>query len=256
MFNKVALLFLLCFVGISSQSIGNTYHFEFDVFGKEITIKKKKKTIERIAGNLIAKKLSDDDDGILIVSGISEYLDGEYKVNDCLVQHGSDQITSFLAFKDGKTISWSWAEGDKKLQAYDQGTLHWFEAKMIRSEHLDGAVDKENPADGSPPADVFTILEKMPEFPGGEGELFSYLGSNVTYSKKARKNKISGKVNINFIVDTDGSITNVWVVRGIGGGCDEPALEVVKKMPNWEPGTQRGVKVQVRYFLPISFKLN
>lgn len=103
--------------------------------------------------------------------------------------------------------------------------------------------------------EIFTIVEKMPEFPGGMRALFTYLGSELKYPAMAKDAHIQGKVYVTFVVDKDGSITNVKVLRGIGGGCDEEAVKVVEGMPKWEPGKQRNKAVRVQYNLPINFIL-
>jgi len=103
--------------------------------------------------------------------------------------------------------------------------------------------------------EIFTIVEKMPEFPGGTEKLFRYLGKNIEYPPMAKDAGIKGKVYVTFVVDKDGSITDVKVLRGIGGGCDEEAIRVVKGMPKWSPGKQRGKSVRVQYNLPINFIL-
>jgi len=103
--------------------------------------------------------------------------------------------------------------------------------------------------------EIFTIVENMPEFPGGTKKLFQYLGKNIKYPAMAKDAGIKGKVYVTFVVDKDGSIADVKVLRGIGGGCDEEALRVVKSMPKWSPGKQRGKPVRVQYNLPINFIL-
>ena len=103
--------------------------------------------------------------------------------------------------------------------------------------------------------EIFTIVEQMPEFPGGTEKLFKYLGKNIEYPPMAKDAGIKGKVYVTFVVDKDGSITDVKVLRGIGGGCDEEAVRVVKSMPKWKPGKQRGKSVRVQYNLPINFIL-
>ncbi|MCW5900149.1 MAG: energy transducer TonB [Flavobacteriales bacterium] len=102
---------------------------------------------------------------------------------------------------------------------------------------------------------IFTIVEEMPSFPGGEAELFKYLGKNIKYPQMATDAGISGVVYVTFVVDRDGKIRDVKVLRGIGGGCDEEAVRVVKAMPPWKPGKQRGKPVTVQYNLPIRFTL-
>ncbi|MEX1132735.1 MAG: energy transducer TonB, partial [Flavobacteriales bacterium] len=90
---------------------------------------------------------------------------------------------------------------------------------------------------------IFTIVEEMPTFPGGEGKLFEYLGKNIKYPQMATDAGISGVVYVTFVVDKEGKIRDVKVLRGIGGGCDEEAVRVVKSMPTWKPGKQRGKSV-------------
>ncbi|MCC6541005.1 MAG: TonB family protein [Flavobacteriales bacterium] len=102
---------------------------------------------------------------------------------------------------------------------------------------------------------VFTIVEEMPSFPGGEAELFKYLGRTVKYPPMAQDAGITGVVYLTFVVDEHGKVKDPKVLRGIGGGCDEEAIRVVKAMPAWEPGKQRGKPVRVQYNLPIRFTL-
>lgn len=99
----------------------------------------------------------------------------------------------------------------------------------------------------------FMFAEQMPEFPGGDNALMAFLQKNIKYPAKALKNNIQGVVMINFVVHTDGSIRKANVTKGIGGGCDEEALRVIKKMPKWKPGRQGGKNVPVYFDVPINF---
>lgn len=101
----------------------------------------------------------------------------------------------------------------------------------------------------------FVVVEKMPSFPGGEEELLKFIQSNVKYPWSAKEVGQEGTAYIEFIVEKDGSITQVKSLRDIGFGIEEEAMRVVKKMPKWEPGEQRGKKVRVRFTIPIKFKL-
>ena len=103
--------------------------------------------------------------------------------------------------------------------------------------------------------DVYTIVEQMPEFPGGNEKMVEFISSNTQYPQEAKEKGVQGRVLVNFVVDTDGSITDVKVMRGIGSGCDEEAVRVVKSMPKWQPGRQRGEAVKVAFTLPFTFKL-
>lgn len=97
------------------------------------------------------------------------------------------------------------------------------------------------------------FAEQMPEFIGGDDALMAFLQKNIKYPAKALKNNIQGVVMINFVVHTDGSIRKANVTKGIGGGCDEEALRVIKKMPKWKPGRQGGKNVPVYFDVPINF---
>ena len=102
---------------------------------------------------------------------------------------------------------------------------------------------------------IFMVVESMPEFPGGEPALYKYLAENIKYPQMAKESGIQGRVFVTFVVERDGRVTDVRVLRGIGGGCDEEAIRVVADMPKWTPGKQRGKPVRVQYNLPVKFTL-
>ena len=104
--------------------------------------------------------------------------------------------------------------------------------------------------------EVFTIVENMPEFPGGQDELFVFLGNHTKYPAEAKANGIQGKVYVNFTVGKDGLIRDIKVIKGVHPLLDAEAVRVVGVMPLWKPGTQRGKNVNVAYNLPFNFKLN
>ncbi len=104
-------------------------------------------------------------------------------------------------------------------------------------------------------AAIFTVVEENPQFPGGYSELNKYLGDAINYPEEAKELGIQGRVFVTFVVETNGSVSNVKVLRGIGGGCDEEAIRVVQGMPKWTPGKQRGIPVRVSFNLPIKFTL-
>lgn len=102
---------------------------------------------------------------------------------------------------------------------------------------------------------IFVVVESMPEFPGGYDALMKYLSENIKYPSLAKEMGIKGRVFLSFVVEKDGSVTDVRVLRGIGGGCDEEAVRVVENMPKWKPGTQRNNPVRVQFNLPVKFTL-
>ncbi len=101
----------------------------------------------------------------------------------------------------------------------------------------------------------FRVVEKMPEFPGGNEALYAYLYSKASYTQMAKEANIQGTVYVGFIVEKDGTVTTVTLERGIGGGLDEIVLEAVRNMPDWSPGKQRGIPVRVMMVVPFKFKL-
>jgi TonB family protein len=111
---------------------------------------------------------------------------------------------------------------------------------------------EEDLADNS---DIFVVAESMPEFPGGQTGLYKFLANNIVYPTMARETGNQGRVFVTFVIEKNGSITDIKIRRGIGGGCDEEAIRVVKEMPKWKPGKQRGKPVRVQFNLPIKFTL-
>lgn len=102
---------------------------------------------------------------------------------------------------------------------------------------------------------VFDVVEEMPQYPGGMEALMSYLGENMKYPADAEKNKIEGRVIISFVIDKEGNVKDAEVVRSVSPSIDAEALRVVNGMPQWIPGKQKGKPVNVKYTLPLSFRL-
>lgn len=104
-------------------------------------------------------------------------------------------------------------------------------------------------------AEIFTVVEESPSFPGGDEARIRFLTENIKYPQIARESSIQGTVYVTFVVEKNGNVTDVRVLRGIGGGCDEEAVRVIKAMPKWNPGKQRGKPVRVQFNMPIKFTL-
>jgi protein TonB len=102
---------------------------------------------------------------------------------------------------------------------------------------------------------VFDVVEQMPQFPGGPQALFEYLSKNIKYPVVAEENGIQGRVIVTFVVERDGSITDVKVAKSVDPSLDKEAMRVVKSMPNWIPGKQNGSAVRVKYTVPVTFRL-
>ncbi len=123
---------------------------------------------------------------------------------------------------------------------------------VINTPVGEGPINQEKTEDTN---QIFTNVEVLPSFPGGLDAFGKFLGKNLRYPPIARDNGIQGRVYCNFVVEKDGSLTDIKVVRGIGGGCDEEAIRVLKNSPKWTPGVQNGRNVRVSYTIPIYFQL-
>ena len=102
---------------------------------------------------------------------------------------------------------------------------------------------------------VFDIVEQMPEYPGGMQALFEFLKENIKYPEDAQKQKVEGRVIATFVVETDGSISNIEVVKHAFPSLDAEAVRVIQAMPKWIPGRQKGQAVRVKFVMPINFSL-
>lgn len=102
---------------------------------------------------------------------------------------------------------------------------------------------------------IFTVVEQMPMYPGGDAALMQYLSSNIHYPAVAAENGVQGRVVVGFVVEKDGSITDVNVLRSVDPSLDREAMRVVKNMPRWTPGKQNGSAVRVKYQVPVTFRL-
>ena len=102
---------------------------------------------------------------------------------------------------------------------------------------------------------VYIVVEQMPEFPGGDRALMDFVKDNIQYPAEAKEKGIKGLLYVNFIVEPDGSLSNIKVLKGVGGGCDEEAIRIVESMPKFKPGMQNGEAVRVSYTIPVIFRL-
>ena len=142
--------------------------------------------------------------------------------------------------------------GDTTMYTVDPFTLSAdnFNLKILTTEDNPVQIMEKDPDT------VYQIVEKMPQYRGGEEAMMKYVADNIKYPQEAKDKNISGRVFVSFVIEKDGSVNEVKVVRGIGGGCDEEAARVIKGMPKWEPGMQKGKPVRVNYMMPINFKLS
>jgi periplasmic protein TonB len=147
-------------------------------------------------------------------------------------------------------------------------TIDEMKGKVIGTENRDGFEGTNIPPDENinlvdpvketiiEETNVFSYVEEMPSFPGGTDELLTLISKNIVYPEIARRAGVEGKVILGFVVERDGSITGINVIKGIGAGCDEEAIRVLKLVGNWLPGKQNGKAVRVSMIIPFVFKLS
>ncbi len=170
-------------------------------------------------------------------------------------------IVNFIVDKDGRVTDANIAKGigsgcDEEALRVVSEMPNWKPGKQRgQSVNVSYNLPINFKLDGKEDEDVFKVVEVMPEFLGGRDALLSYIGNNIKYPGEAKKTGVSGRVFVTFVIEKDGSVNDVKLLRGIGAGCDEEAMRVIKSMPNWTPGTQRGEAVRVQYNLPIKFAL-
>ncbi|MFD2582864.1 TonB family protein [Pedobacter vanadiisoli] len=116
------------------------------------------------------------------------------------------------------------------------------ETNSLKSENIDKVYD-------------FVSIEKQPEFPGGIAKFYKYIGGSIKYPKLAQENNVQGKVFLSFVVEKDGSLSDIQITRGLGSGTDEEAIRVLKESPKWNPGIQNGLAVRVKYNINVNFML-
>ena len=129
------------------------------------------------------------------------------------------------------------------------------DAETDDDEEIEEAVIQEEEEEEVKEEQIFVFVEDQPGYPGGDAARIKYLQENIKYPEMAKESGIQGIVYVTFVVEKDGRITSVKVLRGIGGGCDEEAVRVIKKMPRWKPGKQRGRSVRVQFNMPVRFVL-
>ena len=141
-------------------------------------------------------------------------------------------------------------EDQSKLMISDEQV-----STTVNKEVVEVVEQKQEEVQEKEEQQVFVVVEEMPEFPGGELALRTFIGKAIVYPTVAQENGIQGKVFVTFVVNKDGSVSNAKIARGVDPSLDAEALRVVATLPKWKPGKQRGVPVRVSYTVPISFKL-
>lgn len=134
-----------------------------------------------------------------------------------------------------------------KTQVGDPGGV---DLSLIEVQDKEQVVEKEEAR-----PEIFTYVEEMPSFPGGEDALMSFINANIQYPEIAKRAGVEGKIFVKFVVGKEGRVSDVNIIKGIGAGCDEEAVRVIRQMPHWNPGKQNGRPVHVQVSIPIVFRL-
>ena len=162
--------------------------------------------------------------------------------------HGNGKLHLIGIYKDGKKDGiWKYyyesGHPDKRI-IYNEDSILKEEYFIVKGDKI--LIDENK---------IFDVVEEIPEFKGGIDKLYEYLNQNISYPKMAKEKGIQGRVFVQFVVWRDGSIGNIKIVRGAHEALDNEAIRVVKNMPKWDPGRRRGKAVNVRFILPIKFKI-
>lgn len=185
--------------------------------------------------NTIELSKCDDSRNYIFIKMIDN--DTILKYNTSLIQKG--RIINVIS----KNFSYDSCEYKLLLDTTELGTdnENLYIEKIIKEKKYNGP--------------ILTIVEEMPKFPGGEENMYKWLGENIRYPQEAKEKGISGTVIVTYVVESDGEITNVHVLKNIEGGCGAEAVRVIKTMPKWKPAELNGVPVRIFFTLPIKFTL-
>ena len=186
----------------------------------------------------------------------------EYEMYDRKINNARNDVRSTLPIKNGKYEEW-YISGEKRVTCFytedklngefkvfhQNGTIkrleQWQNGEWQNGECFDELGNKTE----------YCSYQEMAEFIGGLPALFNFIGKNLVYPKHAEKNGIQGRVYVSFVIDVDGSVMNVKIVKGVDNYLDEEAVRIVSGMPKWEPGRFEGKLVKTEFTLPINFKL-
>ena len=125
---------------------------------------------------------------------------------------------------------------------------------VIKEEHNCVTTEPQGPID--PDSVIYDLCEEMPEVPGGEGKLLQFIAENVRLPKCVKEGKVKGRSIVEFVIEKDGTVSDFKIVRSLHKDCDAEAIRVLKTMPRWKPGRQKGKPVRVKYIVPVEFCLS
>ena len=202
------------------------------------------------AGDVISGVVKDSEGPMMLVNIYELNTNG--RVNAVAVTDMNGQFSMKIANPDDNLL----INFTGYFMASSQITGSHFDVTLVRDASYQPEVEEEVSNYGPDENGVYSLVEDMPEFPGGMQGLVTYMGKNLEYPKNARENNIQGRVMVSFVVNEDGHLSDFSIAKSANDELDNEALKMAKSMPNWKPGTKDGKPVKVRYTIPVNFRLN
>jgi len=239
-----------------SKSEKNGYSLKKSMEPEQNISIKSLKTTDSVTEVLLAEEKNEElEDAELNETDIASTQPVEYYIGGVVVYDTvqfayveQSQIKGVALSANGRSKGSAKSESVESIENLDEMIPAAQENENDPSDELDKDQKKTN-------EHFFTLVDQMPQFPGGDEKLIEYLNQNLVYPIQAKQQNIQGTVFISFIIETDGTISSATVKRGIGGGCEEEAKRVVESMPAWQPASRDGKSVRVLFNIPITFKL-
>ena len=202
------------------------------------------------AGDVISGVVKDSEGPMMLVNIYELNTNG--RVNAVAVTDMNGQFSMKIANPDDNLL----INFTGYFMASSQITGSHFDVTLVKDASYQPEVEEEGSNYGPDENGVYSMVEDMPEFPGGMQGLVTYMGKNLEYPKNARENNIQGRVMVSFVVNEDGHLSDFSIAKSANDELDNEALKMAKSMPNWKPGTKDGKPVKVRYTIPVNFRLN
>ena len=202
------------------------------------------------AGDVISGVVKDSEGPMMLVNIYELNTNG--RVNAVAVTDINGQFSMKIANPDDNLL----INFTGYFMASSQITGNHFEVTLVRDASYQPEIEEEVSNNGPDENGVYSMVEDMPEFPGGMQGLVTYMGKNLEYPKNARENNIQGRVMVSFVVNEDGHLSDFSIAKSANDELDNEALKMAKSMPNWKPGSKDGKPVKVRYTIPVNFRLN
>lgn len=259
-----------------SHGIGRTKYLIFIPLAAFLMLLSNIEAVARITGEIAAEAVA----GVKEATEISVLSENDVKVSGQVIDDFNGPVIGANVIVKGTNVGTiTDTEGYFVLETTKNAVLRFsfpgMKAKEVAVKDVQGKLKVQLYSDGSAqgsqsapppppmspqistdPSDlVFTVVEVMPEFPGGQGALLQFLAKSIKYPVIAQQNGIQGRVTCSFVVGKDGVIRNIEVIRGVDPSLDLEATRVISMMPKWKPGTQKGKEVSVKYTVPVTFRL-